>query len=73
MLNFRVCVAKRFSELEIQLAIFKLLRTYRVEWASDEKVETIFVEANYHDKKLAFSLQKYERTNYNKIILRYGL
>jgi hypothetical protein len=66
-------MAKRFAELEILLAIFKLLKTYRVKWASDEKVETIFVAANYQDKKLAFSLQKYERTNYNKIILRYGL
>jgi cytochrome P450 len=53
-----MCIGKRFAELEIQLAIFKLLQTYRVEWASDEKIEPLFVVANNPDKKLVFKFTK---------------
>ena len=38
----RLCLGKRFAELEIQLAVVRMIRHFRVEWAgpSDVTVET---------------------------------
>jgi len=31
----RMCIGKRFAELELQLLFCELLRSYKIEWAGD--------------------------------------
>ena len=54
MNNQRMCIGKRFAELEIKMTMLKLLRRFRVEWPSGEKVEPIQKLTNFPDKKLVF-------------------
>ena len=49
-----MCIGKRFAELEIKMTMLKLLRRFRVEWSSEEKVEPIQKLTNFPDKKLVF-------------------
>ena len=49
-----MCIGKRFAELEIKLTMFKLLRRFRVEWSSEEKLEPIQKLTNSQDKRLVF-------------------
>ena len=36
----RMCIGKRFAELEIQVAVTKLLQNFQIEWAADYDLET---------------------------------
>jgi len=36
----RMCIGKRFAELEIQVAVTKLLQNFKIEWAADYDMET---------------------------------
>ena len=49
-----MCIGKRFAELEIKMTMVKLLRRFRVEWPSGERVEPIQKLTNFPDKKLVF-------------------
>ena len=49
-----MCIGKRFAELEIKMTMLKLLRRFRVEWPSEEKVEPVQKFTNFPDKKLVF-------------------
>jgi hypothetical protein len=50
----RMCIGKRFAELEIQLGIVKLLQNFRVEWASKDSISPLSKMINVPDKKLQF-------------------
>ena len=51
-------VKKRWTKSEPchapQLAVFELLRRFRVEWAGEGQVECVSKLANYPDRKLVF-------------------
>ena len=49
----RMCIGKRFAELEIQLAICKLLQNFRLEWAADYELDPITELINTPDKPMA--------------------
>jgi cytochrome P450 family 12 len=49
----RMCIGKRFAELEIQIGICKLLQIFRIEWAADyDGIEQRLKTLNVPDKKL---------------------
>ena len=50
----RKCIGKRFAELEMQLLICKLVSNFRIEWASDRKVECEWKLLNQPDAPLKF-------------------
>ena len=51
----RMCIGKRFAELEIQMGIVKLLQNFRVEWAADyNDVEATTNMVNVPNKALKF-------------------
>ena len=51
----RICIGKRFAELEIQIGIVKLLQNFRIEWAADYPgIEPRVGTVNAPDKKLQF-------------------
>ena len=51
----RMCIGKRFAELEIQLWICEILRNFRVEWHGDKDViEPEFKLMNVPDGELKF-------------------
>ena len=38
----RMCIGKRFAELEMQALFFELLRNFRIEWKSNEEPKSVF-------------------------------
>lgn len=52
----RMCIGKRFAELEIQVLITKLVQNFRLEWAGrdDRPLETVFHLFNTPDGELKF-------------------
>ena len=50
----RMCLGKRFAELEIQMATSKLLQNFHIEWAADYDMETVNDLINTPDKPLIF-------------------
>ena len=50
----RMCVGKRFAELEIQVAVSKLLQNFQIEWACDYDMETVTDLVNTPEKPLVF-------------------
>ena len=55
----RMCVGKRFAEMEIQVLIAKILVRYRVTWAgSDKPIKPIFKAINAPSGPLHFKFEK---------------
>ena len=52
----RMCLGKRLAELEIQLAVVKLLQNFRIEWADPDvsALEPRVGAVNSPNKKLQF-------------------
>ena len=48
----RMCIGKRFAELEIQLGICKLLKNFRLEWAAEYELDPITELVNCPDKPM---------------------
>ena len=50
----RMCIGKRFAELEIQVAIAKVLQNFTIEWAANYEMETVNDLVNTPEKPLVF-------------------
>ena len=50
----RMCIGKRFAELEIQVAVTKLLQNFTIEWAANYEMETVNDLVNTPEKPLVF-------------------
>ena len=51
----RMCIGKRFAELEILLGVAKLLQNFRIEWAADyDSIEQLVKTVNVPNKNLCF-------------------
>ncbi|XP_059096485.1 probable cytochrome P450 49a1 [Tigriopus californicus] len=54
----RMCVGKRFADIEMQLLTAKLIRTYRWEWIGEQTISTKWQFINVPDKSLDFKLHR---------------
>ncbi len=50
----RMCVGKRFAEMELQLAVAQILRNFRLEWVGDGEIEILQKLTNMPDRALKF-------------------
>jgi cytochrome P450 len=51
----RMCVGKRFGELQMKMLVFKLIRRFRIEWAGgEEEVGIDFKITNRPDREMKF-------------------
>jgi len=50
----RMCIGKRFAELEIQIGVCKLIQNFRIEWAANYDIDPVTELVNVPDKPLNF-------------------
>ncbi len=58
----RMCIGKRFAELEIQVGICELVQSFRLEWAADYEIDAITELVNVPDKPLAIRFTDISKT-----------
>jgi cytochrome P450 family 12 len=52
----RMCVGKRFAELEIEVLVTRIIRDYKIEWNHPEEMKIKSVLVNVPDGDLKFKL-----------------
>ena len=50
----RMCIGKRFAELEIQIGLCKLIQNFRIEWAANYDLNPVTELVNVPDQPLMF-------------------